>query len=102
MATDGILKRLVFLRGAAYCDAWADWWRDEAAEVKRAVEACFSAGKVTACDLIAVCDRYKLPWKTFIEQLEKDGRLPTGTYEKLPPIGIMRAELADMEDKEAK
>lgn len=89
-----IKERLQNLRGSAYFDVWADWWKDEGQPVRVAVaENIANCGRLTPRDLVVICARYDLPWKTFVEQLEKDGQIPTGTYGRLPPIKKLRQRL---------
>lgn len=93
-----IKEKLAGLRGREYFDVWADWWKSEAADpVRDDVKDHIARKQFTCGDLVRICDRHDLPWKTFVEQLEKDGKIRTGTYAKMPQIGKLRAHIAQVD-----
>lgn len=82
---------LAGLRGGAYFDVWADFWKGPEGQAIRAeVVAQRATGDFKVSHVVRICDKHNLPWKTFVEQLEKDSLLQTGLYERMPPIKKLR------------
>lgn len=90
-----IKELLEGLKGGAYFDAWADWWAtNEADPIRADVQELIDTNQLTPISLFRIREKHELPWKTFVEQLEKDGVLKTGIYDKLPSLDGIRKEVA--------
>ena len=86
-----IREQLTSLRGGEYFDVWVDWWRSSDADSVRAeVQSLTDSRELTPITLFRVKEKFDLPWKTFVEQLEKDGILRTGIYDRLPSLDRIR------------
>jgi hypothetical protein len=94
MNTASYQQRLKHTPGHRYQQVWAEVWEEVRPVVVESLkERSAQRGGIAPSDILSVTDALGMPFKPVVRSLERDGKLPVGTWDRIVIRGISLTRL---------